>query len=270
MSPWWWTEIASNWGAMDSTILLTFWVTGAVFIAVLLFTAYCVYKFRHKEGQRALYEPENKKLEWWLTIITAVGVVVMLAPGLVVWNDFVTVPEDAVEVEVFSQQWQWSFRYPGKDGKLGTTNVRLISDDNPFGMNPDDPNGQDDILVAGDDLHIELDQPIKFLLRSIDVLHNFHVPQFRAKMDIVPGMVTFYWITPIRTGTFDILCFELCGVGHHDMRAEVVVENKAAYDKWLGEQETFAQSLARGGDGTTTTLAERDISTQPAASAQVR
>ena len=106
-------------------------------------------------------------------------------------------------------------------------------------MNKNDPNGQDDILIEGDDLHLEHDKPVKFLLRSIDVLHNFYVPQFRAKMDLVPGMVTFYWIKPTVTGNYEILCAELCGVGHHAMRGFVQVDEANAYKEWLNDQSTF-------------------------------
>ena len=122
-SPWWWTPIASNWDYIDNTIIITFWITGIVFAAVVLFMAYCVWRFRHREGNVAHYEPENKRLEWWLTVITGVGVTAMLVPGLFVWSQFVNVPEDATEVEVVGQQWQWSFRLPGKDGKLGTSDT---------------------------------------------------------------------------------------------------------------------------------------------------
>ena len=244
MSPWWWTPIASNWGYIDDTIILTFWITGVVFIAVVVFMAYCVMRFKYRPEARAEYRPENHKLEWWLTGLTSVGVAAMLIPGLFVWNQFVTVPDNATEVEVLAQQWFWSFRLPGKDGKLGTSNVRLINDDNPFGLDPKDANGQDDVLIDGDDLHLPLDKPVKILLRSIDVLHDFYVPEFRAKMDSVPGSVTYFWVIPTRTGTFDILCFELCGVGHHAMRSQVVVESDAAYGKWLSEQETFKKASA--------------------------
>jgi cytochrome c oxidase subunit 2 len=240
-SPWWWTPIASNWGNMDDTILLTFWITGAVFIAVMLFMVYCIYKFRHKEGRVAHYEPENTKLEVWLTSITAVGVAAMLAPGLIVWNDYVTVPEDAVEFEAIGQQWSWTFRLPGEDGKFGTVSMKDMNPDNPFGMSADDPNGQDDVLIEEDEMHLLKDQPIKALLRSVDVLHDFYVPQFRAKMDMVPGTVTYFWLTPIRTGEFEILCAELCGVGHHAMRGTVVVDEQEAYDEWLSDQATYAE-----------------------------
>jgi cytochrome c oxidase subunit 2 len=250
VSPWWWTPIASNWGYIDDTIIITFWITGVVFVAIILFMAYCLFRFRHKKGTQAAYEPENKKLEWWLTVLTSVGVAGMLAPGLFVWNQFVTVPKEADVVEVIGQQWQWNFRLPGKDGVLGTSDTRNVSPENPLGLNPNDPSGQDDVLIEGQDLHLPLNRPVKVLLRSIDVIHNFYVPQFRAKMDIVPGMVTFFWFTPTRAGKFESICAELCGTGHYTMRGVVVVDEESDYQAWLQEQSTFKQSLAKSGNGT--------------------
>ena len=240
LSPWWWTPIASNWQYIDHTINLTFWITGVVFIAIVAFMAYCVFRFRHRPGQRAVYEPENKRLEWWLTVGTGIGVAAMLAPGLFVWKQFVTVPADAAEIEVLGQQWQWAFRLPGDDGRLGTSDISYIDPDNPLGLNPTDAAGQDDVIIQGEDLHLLLGQPVKVLLRSTDVLHNFYVPEFRAKMDLVPGMVTYLWFTPTRTGTFEIFCAELCGVGHAYMRGRVVVDNETDYRAWLQGQRTFA------------------------------
>lgn len=253
-TPWWSTEIASNWGLMDVTIDITFWITGVAYIIILMFTAGCIYMFHSKAKNReksantnhkADYNPESKKLEVWLTVITAVGVAGLLAPGLYVWNDYVSVPEDAVEIEVMGKQWEWGVRYPGADGKLGLSDARLINDDNPFGLHLDDPNAQDDILVTdGYDMHLPLGQPVNLLFRSLDVLHNFYVPQFRAKMDMVPGVVTYYWMTPTREGEFDILCAELCGNSHYAMRGLVTVAGKDDYDAWMSEQETFAQMRA--------------------------
>src|ERR1700692_3942209 len=136
LSPWWFTPIASNWKMMDDTVNITFVVTGIVFVAVNLFMACAVFLYRHRKGRRAEYAPENKKLEWWLTIVTSVGVAAMLAPGLFVWAKFVTVPGGASEVEVVGQQWNFSYRFPGKDGVLGTTNIRLASPENPLAIDP--------------------------------------------------------------------------------------------------------------------------------------
>ena len=244
LTPWWWTEVASNWGNIDDTIILTFWVTGAVFVAVCLFMSYCVWRFRYQEDRRSDYEPESPRLEWFLTILTTIGVCALLAPGLIVWNKYVSVPEDAVDIEVMGQQWYWNYRLPGPDGKLGLTDLRNITEDNPFGMNLDDPNGLDDILIEADDLHILLGQSVKVNLRSIDVLHDFYVPQFRAKMDMVPGTVTYYWFTPTRTGDFEILCMEYCGTGHYAMKGRVLVDNEEDYKEWLSEQINFEEYMA--------------------------
>ncbi|TSA14073.1 MAG: cytochrome-c oxidase [Betaproteobacteria bacterium] len=245
MSPWYLTPIASNWSTIDDTIALTFWVTGFVFVAVNLFMAYCVMRYRHRKGIKADYEPENKKLEGWLVGLTSVGIVGMLAPGLFVYARIVDVPKDAAVFEVMAKQWHWGFRFPGKDGVLGTVDARFVSDKNPFGINPDDRFGQDDVLITSPELHLPIGKPVKALLRSIDVLHDFAVPQFRVKMDLVPGLVTHTWFTPTRTGKFDLLCEQLCGVGHYVMRGKVVVEEEQAFQEWVNGYPTFAQSIAQ-------------------------
>lgn len=251
LSPWTFTPLASNWGMVDVTVDITLWVTGIVFIAVNLFMAVCVIKFRHRKDTRSRYEPENKRLEAWLTALTTVGVAAMLTPGLLVWAKFVNVPDEAHVVEAVGQQWHWTYRYPGEDGKLGEVKAELISTENPFGMVPEDPNGQDDVLVMNPQAHIPVDRPVKFVLRSKDVLHDFAVAQFRVKMDLIPGMQTYMWLEPTETGRFEVLCEELCGIAHHTMRGAVVVDGQADFDAWLDAQPTYAETLARpAGDAT--------------------
>ncbi|MDH5499932.1 MAG: c-type cytochrome, partial [Gammaproteobacteria bacterium] len=244
LSPWTFTPLASNWSQIDDTIDITFWVTGFVFVAVNIFMAYAIIKYRAKKGGRAVYDPENKKLELWLTVFTTIGVAAMLAPGLFVWAKFVNVPDGATEVEALGQQWHWSYRLPGEDGKFGNVNARLIGADNPFGMDPADPLGLDDVLVSSAELHLPVDVPVKMLLRSKDVLHNFTVAQFRVKMDLVPGMETYMWLTPTEIGTYEVLCEELCGIAHFAMRGAVVVESQADYEKWLASNPTWAETQA--------------------------
>src|SRR5690606_24459227 len=152
---------------------------------------------------------------------------------------------EAMQIEAVGKQWHWSFRLPGADGELGASDVRHLSPDNPLGVDPDDPRGQDDIIVASPVVHMPVGQPIHALLRSTDVLHNFAVPQFRVKMDLVPGLVTYQWFTPTVPGAYEILCEELCGVGHFAMRGRVVVDTREDYEAWLATQPTFAQTLAR-------------------------
>ena len=244
-SPWWFTESAAAWDSIDNTITITFWVTGFVFLVCNLFLAWCVYKFRQKDGHKAVYEPENHKLEVGLSVFTTIGVIAMLAPGLFTWAEFVNVPEDAAQIEVLGQQWQWQYRYPGDDGILGVADTELVSLSNPFGVNPEDPNGQDDIIVNDPVMHLPVGQPIQALLRSHDVLHNYTVAQFRVKMDLVPGLTSSLWFETTREGTFDILCEELCGIGHFIMRGAVVVEPQEEFDAWLASQPTFAETQSQ-------------------------
>jgi cytochrome c oxidase subunit 2 len=245
LSPWNLTELASNWGSMDATIGITFWVTGFVFVAVNLFMAYSILRYRYNKNRRSKYEPENKKLEAWLTGLTTVGIAALLAPGLFVWSQFVTVPEDAHEVEAVGQQWHWSFRFPGADKQFGAVRPKFISGNNPFGLDPNDEHGRDDVLVTSPKVLLPVDQPVKALLRSKDVLHNFQVAQFRTKMDLVPGQMSYLWLTPTRTGKFEILCAELCGIGHFAMRGMVEVVEPEAFEAWLAEQPTYAEVVSR-------------------------
>ncbi len=245
MFGWTYTPIASNWGMIDSTVDITFIVTGIVFVAVNLFMAYAIIRYRHREDSTAKYEPENKKLEVWLTVLTTIGVAAMLTPGLFVWAKFVNVPEGATEIEAIAQQWKWSYRLPGKDGEFGNTDASLINADNPFGMDADDPLGQDDVLINDATVHMPVGGPVLIWLRSKDVLHNFTVAQFRVKMDAVPGMESFMWLEPTKVGEYEVLCEELCGIAHHAMRGRVIVDEPEDFQAWVGSQPTFAEIQAR-------------------------
>jgi len=245
LTPWWWTPVASNWGSIDDTIILTFWVTGFVFMAVGLFMVYCVWKFKYQKNRRSEYKPEDKKLEFRLVVMTTLGIAVLLAPGLLVWNKYVTPPKDAYQIEVMAYQWAWGYRLPGKDGKLGKVDIKNINDKNPFGISSKDKNGIDDITIMDGPLHLLKNKPVKLLLRSTDVLHNFYVPQFRAKMDMLPGSVTYYWFIPTKVGTFEVLCAEFCGTGHYAMRGKVIVNEKKNYNEWLNKQKSYKQNVLK-------------------------
>lgn len=250
VSPWWTTPLASNWQSMDDTLTITLLVTGFFFIAVNLFLAYTLLRYRHRERARAAYEPENKRLERWLTAITTVGIAALLAPGLLVYASYVSAPRDALVLEVLGQQWQWRYRFPGAGGKLGATDPRFVSATNPFGLDPADPAGRANILVDSNEVHLPLGRPVKVLLRSHDVLHDFYVPPIRARMNLVPGMVTSFWFTPTQAGRYEVLCAQLCGVGHSQMRGAMVVEDEARFQAWLQAQPTFAMALAGPATGT--------------------
>jgi len=249
VTPWWFTPLASNWGAFDQTIIISLWVTGVAFVLVSGFIIYCVIKFPYREGHKSEYEPENTKLELWLTVITTIGVVILLAPGLIAWNDYVSLPDEGVEVEGVGQQWVWSYRFPGEDGVYGNTSGRLFSSKNTFGIDPNDPSGLDDVLIRRAEVHLPINENIVFQLRSKDVLHDFYIPQFRAKMDAVPGQQSNLWFKPTILGTYEIACAEYCGTGHFAMRGLITVDTKEDFQTWLEQQPTFAQTLNEGIEG---------------------
>jgi len=248
VNPWWTTPLASNWQTMDDTLTITLVITGVFFVGINLFVVYVLLRYRHREGgredRRAAHEPESKALERWLIGLTSVGIMALLAPGLVVYANYVRTPPDAMLLEVLSQQWQWRFRLPGADGKLGATDPRFVSAANPFGIDPADPAGQDDLLVMGNEVHLPMGKPVAVVARSLDVLHDFYVPPFRARMNTVPGQVSRFWFTPTKPGRYEALCAQLCGVGHPTMRGYVVVEDAAAYQVWQKSLPTFAEALA--------------------------
>ncbi|VVE54643.1 Alternative cytochrome c oxidase subunit 2 [Pandoraea iniqua] len=244
-SPWWLTPLASNWRQMDDTLTITLVITGVAFVVINLFVAWAVFRYRHRDGHRAAYEPHNRRLEAWLIGITTVGIVAMLAPGLLVYAKLINPPSNAMVVEVVGQQWQWRFRLPGPDGRLGSSDPAYVTADNPLGLNPKDPANQDNRIVDAPELHLLVGVPVKLLLRAKDVLHDFYVPPFRTRMNMVPGMVTQMWLTPTQTGRFDILCAQLCGVGHSNMRGVVVVDDRPAYDAWAAKLPTFAALQAQ-------------------------
>lgn len=253
-TPWWLPPLASNWKSMDDTLAITVVITGLFFVVITLFVAYTLWRFRHREGHRAAYEPNNYRLERRLIIVTSVGIAALLAPGLWVYADYVRPPRESMTLEVLGQQWRWRFRFPGADGKLGGSDARFVNAANPFGLDPSDAASADDVLVDANEVRLPLNRPVNMVLRSHDVLHDFFVPQFRARMNIVPGQVSSFWFTPMKAGRYEAMCAQLCGVGHPDMRGFVRIEDGAAFDAWLAEQPTFAKQrsaaatdpLARG------------------------
>jgi len=146
---------------------------------------------------------------------------------------FSGLPENAVTVQVTAQQFQWTFHYPGDDGKFGKTDLNLVSPSNFIGLDEKDAASKDDIVVTGE-MHVPVNKPVVVRLRSKDVIHSFHLPFQRVKQDAVPGLAIEVAFTPNRADTFEIACAELCGNNHYKMKGTLVVDaNEADFDTWL-------------------------------------
>ena len=135
--------------------------------------------FRHGSGEKPHYEPENKKLEWALTIATAVGVFAMLAPGLFVWRSSSPSRRMRPRSRSSAGNGPGASVCPARTA-ASASDTRNVSAENPLGINPNDPRSKDDVVIESDDLHLQIGKPVKVLLRSVDVLH-FYVPEFRGQ-----------------------------------------------------------------------------------------
>lgn len=239
---WWFTPLASNWNEIDGALLITLAVIGIAFVTLNLVLAYFVVRYRAREQGRAQFIPDNPKIEKILIGVTALGIIILLAPGLFAYSRFISPPRDTYTIEVVGEQWRWTYRYPGPDGKLGRASPKLISPKNLFGIDLSDPAAQDDVL-SYTELHLPVGRPVLLQIRAKDVLHSFFIPSFRAKMDAVPGMVTSYWFIPTVEGRFQAVCAELCGIGHHRMQSPVIVESAEKFQEWLAKQPTVAATV---------------------------
>lgn len=182
------------------------WISFAVIFFVQTITQallhYFAYKYHGREGQKALFYPDNMKLEIAWTIIPAIVLAGIILYGLYTWSKIMMFEEneDALVVELYAQQFNWKARYAGDDGVLGDANVRFLQDfdgRNLVGIDVTDPNGLDDIVVQ--ELHLPVGKEIQFKMRSQDVLHSAYMPHFRAQMNCVPGMITEFAFTPNKT-----------------------------------------------------------------------
>src|SRR5713101_2375789 len=124
--------------------------------------------------------------------------------------------------EVTTEQFAWNVRYAGPDGQFGRIDLKLMSLDNPLGVDSADPAGKDDIIDLNT-IRGPVNHPVRIRLRSKDVLHSFSLPNFRVKQDSVPGMTIDLWFVPNKIGVFELPCAELCGFGHYEMRGVFIV-----------------------------------------------
>ena len=180
------------------------WISMIIIFIVQIITQallhWFAFKYRGKEGQKALYFADNNKLEFVWSVIPAIVLAGLILYGLYAWTNIMFVneeEEDVMVIEIYGKQFSWEARYAGQDNVLGKANVRYIEGVNTMGVDMSDPNAQDDIGVS--ELHIPKGKKILFKIRSQDVLHSFYMPHFRAQMNAVPGMVTQFAFTPILT-----------------------------------------------------------------------
>jgi cytochrome c oxidase subunit 2 len=142
---------------------------------------------------------------------------------------------EAVIVRVVGEQFAWNIQYPGADGRFGRTDPKLVTADNPLGLDRTDPNAKDDVSTINQ-LNIPVNRPVLVHLSSKDVIHSFGLYEMRVKQDAIPGMDIPVWFIPNRVGEYEIACSQLCGLGHYRMRGFITVQNQTDYQAWMADQ----------------------------------
>ncbi|MGL4598829.1 MAG: cytochrome c oxidase subunit II [Bacteroidia bacterium] len=237
-------EIDWLWDFNMIIVVIVFFITNGVLF-------YMAYKYYGRDNARATFYPHNNKLEMLWTGVPAVVLFIIIFLGIKLWNN-ITEPAPASTrlIELYAKQFSWTARYAGEDNKLGKANYLLIQGANELGLDSTDKASNDDIIVKGE-FHIPVDQEVNFRNRSQDVIHSMFMPHFRAQINTVPGMETYFHFKPIHTTeamrkitgnpNFDyiLMCNKICGASHYNMQMKIVVETKEEYEAWIKTQKTF-------------------------------
>lgn len=232
---WWFPAPAAvNAAAIDRQFMTALWFLGGLFVAGHLLFGVAI--FRARSNRPASYSQGNWRFEiTWTLLIAALFFWFNISGGRV-WSQINNAQplSNSVQVEVTGTQFQWYFRYPGEDGTWGRTDAQKFakaSEGNPLGIDPGDPAGKDDVVSTS--LVLPVNRDVELTLRAQDVIHSVFIPAMRFKQDAVPGMAIHAHLRPVETGTFEIACSQLCGLGHYRMRATVKIVSEEEFKKWL-------------------------------------
>ncbi len=205
------------------------------------FMGFCLVRYRQRPGRGATYKPRIKPVHIYFVVFIAVFELILdigfSNPVLATAKQKLPTEKDRpIHVRVMAEQFAWNFRYAGPDGRFGRVGPQHVDQVmNPFGVDPDDPNGEDDI-VSGE-LHAAVGRPVLCQLSSKDVIHSFSIPVMRVKQDVIPGMRIPMWFEAASPGTYEIACAQLCGNNHYTMKALLVIhDSEQAYEEWLASK----------------------------------
>ncbi len=266
-------EAASDHGErIDSMLYITIAVTGVVFLITQILLFWFSYKYQAREERKAYFFPHDNRLEIIWTVIPAIVLTVLVGFGLYYWFQITgEAPRNSMVVEVTGKQFNWEFRYPGKDGVLGKKYFKKVDEakGNPLGQIWEDPANHDDIYTTGE-MHAVVNKPLKLQIYAKDVIHDVGLAHFRMKMDAVPGIPTTMWFTPKFTTrqmrekygpdfNYEISCDQMCGKGHFSMRGTIVIESQAEYNVWLASKKPkYLEAMAAQGSVTPAAVPTKD------------
>src|SRR4051795_10507375 len=220
---WFPTDATSSADEIDTLWDVLIIVSVPIFVLVMTVAIYSVIRFRARPGDKSDGAPihGNARLEVIWVMVPTIIVSALAAYAWIVLDDVEAKKANELDVEVHGQQFTWRFDYPNAGGGPAVKGARQ--------------------------LWLPKDRPVHFRIHTDDVIHSFWVPQFRLKSDAVPGMTTQIRVTPDKVGSYQVVCTELCGLGHATMRQTVRVVEKPAFDAWLAAERKKAAGGAAGG-----------------------
>jgi cytochrome c oxidase subunit II len=225
---------------VDHMTILVHWLMLVLFIGWGFFFLFVLFRFRKGANPKASYTGAHGKFAKSTEVAVAIiEIALLIFYAIPAWATRVKAfpaESEATVVRVVAEQFAWNIHYPGPDGKFGRTDVKLVSADNPLGLDRSDPNAKDDITTINQ-LNLPTDRPVLVHLSSKDVIHSFGIYEMRVKQDAIPGMSIPVWFIPNRIGEYEIACSQLCGLGHFRMRGFVTIQSAADYKKWYDDQE---------------------------------
>src|SRR6185436_17090306 len=234
-------------GEIDEMIVIVHWLMAVLFVGWGLFFLCVLFRFRRGANPKASYAGAKGKISKGLEVAVAVVEVVLLVfYAIPAWAKRVKAfpaENEAVVVRVVGEQFAWNIHYPGRDRTFGRTDIKLVTSDNPLGLDRTDAAAKDDITTINQ-LNLPVDRPVLVHLSSKDVIHSFGLFEMRVKQDAIPGMTIPVWFIPNRIGEYEITCSQLCGLGHFRMRGFITIQSDADYKKWFDDQEKELQPAA--------------------------
>ncbi|MCH2593949.1 MAG: hypothetical protein MKZ85_13140 [Pedosphaera sp.] len=235
--------VSQNGGDIDGLIIAVHLLMLVLFVGWIIYYFVALWKFRASSNPKADYKGVKSK-----TITNSIeGAVIVAELVLVVvatyyWNFYVNKSDDFSDdsvIRVTAEQFAWSARYPGADGKLGAQSKTLVSGANPFGIDKTDPLGEDDIEVLKSDIVVPMkknkdgtSKSVTIDLASKDVIHCFKVLPLRVCQDVIPGLRIPIHFRPTKVGRYQVTCAQLCGDGHARMKGAVKVVDESEWDEW--------------------------------------
>jgi cytochrome c oxidase subunit 2 len=224
---------------IDHIIEFCHWFMGALFVGWWIYFIFVLWRFHKSRNPVANHEGVTSGISTHLEFaVVLIEAVLLIGFAIPLWakrvNDFPS-DKNAILVHAIGQQFNWNFHLPGPDGVFGRRDLALVSNSNPIGLDQNDPHSKDDLVLLNE-LHVPVDRNVVVDVSSKDVIHNFALPSMRSAQDAIPGQVIPMWFKPIKTGTYDIVCGQLCGLGHYSMKGSLVVDTPADYQAWLKER----------------------------------